>query len=440
MSTTVTQYASHVDPAFVKLLGVLGYGRVFTRASGATVWDEQGRQYLDLLAGFGSANIGHNHPRLTARLHAVLDEQPLNLSHTGPSPYAARLAAALAAAAGGGLDMSLFCTSGAEAVEAAIKAARAATRRTRVVFCDRAYHGLSLGALSVSASKRMRTPFEPLLPACTAIPFGDEAALSAALAARDAAVFVVEPVQIEGGVHFAPTGFLKAARALCTKYGTLLAFDEVQTGIGRLGSMFAFQQEGVVPDLLILGKSLGGSIAPIAVTMTTREVQKAAYGPTRRFDLHGSTFAGNAFGCAAALETLTIVADEQLVARSREHGDRMLAALRQRLYRHPLVSDIRGRGLLIAIELRVPLAPMARTIAGQWLALALLEEGIILQPASQAWNVLRIEPPLTIDAAEIDRAVETIGHVFDRHRSATPLLGRSGRRVVEQLIAKGRFR
>jgi putrescine aminotransferase len=149
MSTTVTQYASHVDPAFVKLLGVLGYGRVFTRASGATVWDEQGRQYLDLLAGFGSANIGHNHPRLTARLHAILDEQPLNLSHTGPSPYAARLAAALAAAAGGGLDMSLFCTSGAEAVEAAIKAAGAPTRASAGVLCDRSYLRLILYAVWV---------------------------------------------------------------------------------------------------------------------------------------------------------------------------------------------------------------------------------------------------------------------------------------------------
>ena len=264
MSTTVAQYARHVDPAFVKLLGVLGYGRVFTRASGVRVWDDQGREYLDLLAGFGSANIGHNHPRLVARLHALLDEQPLNLSHTGPSPHAARLAEALAAEAGGGLDMSLFCTGGAEAVEAAIKAARAATGRTRIVFCEGAYHGLSLGALSVSGSKRMRRPFEPLLPSCEAIPFADANALERVLARRDAAMFLVEPVQIEGGIRFAPPEFLRQARALCTTYGSLLALDEVQTGIGRTGSLFAFQQAGVVPDLLILGKSLGGSIAAVS--------------------------------------------------------------------------------------------------------------------------------------------------------------------------------
>ena len=331
---------------------MLGYGRVFTRAEGVYVWDEQGRRYLDLLAGFGSANIGHNHPRLLARLRAFFDDRALNLSHTGPSPYAAQLAEALAGAAGEPLEMALFSTSGAEAVEAAIKAARAATRRTRIVCCERGYHGLSLGTLSLSSSRRMRKPFEPLLPGCTAVPFGDVDALARALAGNDVAAFVVEPVQIEGGVHFAPPGYLREARQLCTRHGTLLAFDEVQTGFGRTGSLFAFQGEDATPDLLILAKSAGGSIASIGVTMTTRRVQKAAYGSMRRFDLHGSTFAGNAFASVAALETLRIIQDEGLVARSRDRGAAMLAAIRDRLRGHPLVADIRGRGLLIAIELR----------------------------------------------------------------------------------------
>jgi putrescine aminotransferase len=440
MSATVTQYARHVDPAFVKLLGTLGYGRVFARAEGASVWDDRGRRYLDLLAGFGSVNIGHNHPRLLARLHAFLDERPVNLSHTGPSPYAAQFAAALAGAAGPPLEMSLFATSGAEAVEAAIKLARAATRRTRIVFCERAYHGLSLGTLSVSASRRMRAPFEPLLAGCTAVPFGDVDALARVLRAADAAMFLVEPVQIEGGVHFAPPGYLRAARDLCTKHGTLLALDEVQSGFGRTGSMFAFQQEDATPDVLILGKAAGGSLAPVGITMTSRRIQKAAYGSMRRFDLHGSTFAGNAMASAAALETLRIIEQEGLVWRSRDAGAVMLAALRDRLRGHPLVCGIRGRGLLLAIELRTPLVSMTATLAGQWLALALLERGAIVQPASQAWNVLRIEPPLTIDDTQIAEAVETIGAVFDEHQSTLPLLARSGRRIVEQLRAGGRFR
>jgi len=440
MSGTVTQYARHVDPAFVTLLGSLGYGRVFTRAVGSAVWDDQGRRYLDLLAGFGSVNIGHNHPRLQARLRAFFDEQPLNLSHTGPSPYAAGLAAALAAVAGPPLEMSLFATGGAEAVEAAIKAARAATRRARVVFCDGAYHGLSLGTLSVSASSRMRGPFEPLLPGCDAVPFGDLDRLAHALRGNDVAVVIVEPVQIEGGVRFAPPGYLHGARELCTKHGSLLAVDEVQTGFGRTGSLFAFQQEAATPDFLILGKAAGGSLAALGVTLTTRRVQKAAYGSMRRFDLHGSTFAGNALACAAGLETLAILEDERLVARSRDAGAAMLAALRARLDGHPLVADVRGRGLLLAIELRTALSAQAARLAGQWLALALLEEGLIVQPASQAWHVLRIEPPLTITDGEIAQAVDAIGCVFDRHRSAIPVLGRSARRVVAQLLARGRFR
>jgi 4-aminobutyrate aminotransferase-like enzyme len=195
-----------------------------------------------------------------------------------------------------------------------------------------------------------------------------------------------------------------------------------------------------VPDLLILGKSVGGSLAAAGVTLTTRRIQKAAYGSMRRFDLHGSTFAGNAFASVAALETLRILQDEHLVTRSRETGAAMLAGLRDLLRGHPLVADIRGRGLLIAIEVQTPGAPKAATLAGQWLALALLEEGLIVQPASQAWNVLRIEPPLTIDALQISTALDGIGRVFDRHRSTVPLLGRSARRIVEQLLARGRFR
>src|SRR4029079_18780469 len=201
-----------------------------------------------------------------------------------------------------------------------------------------------------AARGRSRAPCEPLLPGCDAVAFADGEALERALALRDAALFLVEPAQVEGGLRFAPPAFLQKARALCTKYGTLLALDEVQTGIGRTGSLFAFQQAQMAPDLLVLGKSLGGSIAPAAVTMATRAVQKSAYGPTRRFDLHGSTFAGNAFASAAGLETLQIVHDERLAERSRDNGAAMLAGLRERLAGHPLVADVRGLGLLIAID------------------------------------------------------------------------------------------
>ena len=440
MNGTPERYARFVDPAFMRLLGVLGYGRVFARAEDVYVWDEQGRRYLDLLAGFGSVNIGHNHPRLVARMRAFLAAQALNLSHTGPSPPAADLAERLAGATGGPLEVSLFSTGGAEAVEAAMKLARASTGRTRLVAADAAYHGLSLGTLSLTGSPRMRAPFEPLLADCSVVPFGDAGALERELRGGNVAAFIVEPVQIEGGVRFPSDGYLAAARTLCTTYRTLLVFDEVQTGFGRLGSLFAFQQAAVVPDILVLGKSAGGSIASIGITMTSRAIQKRAYGSMRRFDLHGSTFAGNAFACTAAAETLRIIADERLCANARERGDELIAGLRQRLGGHPLVRDIRGRGLLIAIELRASVEKLAELLVGQWLSVALLERGIIVQPASQAWNVLRIEPPLTMTSAHVDEAIEAVAGVFEAHRSLLPLVARATWRMGIQLAAGGAFR
>jgi putrescine aminotransferase len=440
VTSTVERYARHIDPAFTKLLGVLGYGRVYARAEDVYVWDEQGRRYLDLLAGFGSVNIGHNHPRLVARLQEFLGARALNLSHTGPSAHAAALAEQLARAAGGPLDISLFSTSGAEAVEAAMKLARAATGRQRVVACDNGYHGLSLGTLSLSSSARMRAPFEPLLERCTIVPFGNAGALERELSAGDVAAFIVEPVQIEGGVRFAPDGYLQAVRSLCTRHGTLLVLDEVQTGFGRLGSLFAFHQESIVPDVLVLGKAAGGAMAAMAITMTTAAIQRKAYGSMRRFDLHGSTFAGNAFACAAALETLQIIEDERLCANCRERGDELLAGLRQRLNGHPFVRDIRGRGLLIAIELQAGVEKLAEVLAGQWLSVVLLERGVIVQPASQAWNVLRIEPPLTLTREHVRESIAAIGAAFDEHRSMIPLLARATWRIGAQLVSGGAFR
>lgn len=431
MSTAET-YARHVDPAFVKLLGLLGYGRTFTRASGSWIEDDNGRKYLDLLAGFGSVNLGHNHPRLTAHLRAFLESDTLNLNHTGVSAPPALLAEQLAQTAPP-LDAALFSNSGAEAVETAMKLARAATKRTRILYCEGAYHGLTLGTLSLSASKRMRAPFEPLLPGTTAIPYDDIAAIDRALD-DDVAALIVEPVQIEGGVRFPRDGYLLAARHLCAKKGALLILDEVQTGLGRTGAMYAFQHEDGTPDVVVLAKSAGGSIAPIGVTLTTSKLQKKAFGSMRTFDLHGSTFAGNAFACAAASETLRITGDEQLVTRSRDLGAEWLDALRARLAKHPLIADIRGRGLLIGIELRAP------DVAGQWLALAMLERDLIVQPASQAWNVLRLEPPLTITRDELLHATSVIGEVFDANRSVAPMLARSGFRAVSQLLNRGRFR
>jgi putrescine aminotransferase len=446
----VARYARHVNPAFVKLLGVFGYGRLFVRARDVWVWDHQGRQYLDFLAGFGSANVGHNHPRLVERLRSFLAEEALNLCHVGPSAHAADLAEALARLADP-LTVCLFAGSGAEAVEAGLKLARAATGRPGLLYCAGGFHGTNLGTLSVMGSERMRRPFEPLLPGCERVPFGDCDALRKSLATRRFAAFLVEPIQAEAGVVMPPPGYLADAQELCRRYGTLLVLDEVQTGLARTGTTFAYQAEGFVPDVLVLAKSLGGSLAPISAALVRPEIHARAYGTMDRFDLHSSTFAGNALSCAAALETLHIIEDDDLAANSTARGGQLMTALRERLAGHPLVREVRGRGLLVGVELGPTdagflnrLSPalvevIARKVFGQWVALRLLERGIICQPASQQWNVLKLEPPLTVRDEQVRQMVETLGDVLDEYRGLTLVLRDVTERLARQFLAGWTF-
>jgi putrescine aminotransferase len=441
----VAAYARHVNPALVKLLGVLGYGRLFVRAKGTHVYDRDGRPYLDLLAGFGAMNLGHNHPRVAAVVRAHLVDEPLNLNHVGPSREAALFAEELCAAAGAPFESVLFTSSGAEAVEAALKLARAATGRKRLVSCRQGFHGLSLGALSVSGEKRLRSPFEPLLPECVTVPFGDLAALEEALAGSRAAAFLAEPIAAEGGVLVPPDGYLSRAKELCRARGTLLVLDEVQTGVGRCGSFFLSGKLGVTPDVLVTAKALGGGLVPLGAALTTRQLHREAFGSLARFDLHGATFAGNALAAAVGRETLRVVADERLAGNADVRGRELAGALRERLRGHPLVKNVRGEGLLLGVELGAPadaaagalpdalLDLLARGVAGQWAAVRLLESGALCQPASQSWNVLKLEPPLTISREETAHAADLVVATLEECREPGRLLRDVARRAAEQL-------
>lgn len=437
-------YARHVNPSFMRLLGLLGYGRVFTRARDVWIWDHTGRRYLDCLAGFGAVNIGHNHPELIRHLHEVLDGEHLHFCHLGPATQAAELAKALIARLQAPLEICLFANGGAEAVEAGLKLARIATGRTAFLACDGGFHGTSLGTLGLMGAERLREPFQPLLPDCHRIAFGQLDELEQALRRWQPAAFLVEPIQAEGGIVLPPIGYLAAAQALCRQYGCLLILDEIQTGLGRTGSWFAYEGEGLVPDVLCLAKPLSGGMMPISVAVTSRALFDRAYGKTDRFDWHSSTFQGNALSTSTALKTLHIIGQQDLVARSAAAGERMLTGLRQRLSGHPLIADIRGRGLLIGIEFGPTgqgwldkLAPglvgkLTETMFGQWVALKMLEAGVLCQPSASCWNVLRLEPPLTIADAEIDFVVETLGTVLDEYRRLMPAVVDLGGRVLKQ--------
>ncbi|MBN1201983.1 MAG: aspartate aminotransferase family protein [Anaerolineae bacterium] len=352
---------------------------------GARLQDIAGRWYIDCIGGMGAANLGHAHPAVVAAVRdqvARLSVCP-ELLH---NPVRARYQAALCRAAD--MPRVFLCNSGAEAVEGAIKIARLVTGRAGIVAAMRGFHGRTLGALSTTWKCAYRAPFEPLLPGVNHVPYNDVVGLAKALN-RDVAAVVLEVVQGEGGVHPANDGYLRAAQALCHANGSLLILDEVQTGFGRTGWLFAHQGQGVRPDLLCLAKSIAGGLPMGAVVMGERvgKLPPAA---------HGSTFGGNPVMCAAALAVLDVLQSTDLILRARQRGADVLAHLRAHLP-PAAVRDVRGLGLMIGIELRGKVAPVLQ---------ALQARGVLALPAGR--TVLRLLPPLVISDDDLWQAVNTI--------------------------------
>lgn len=449
---SVQRYTDHVNPAFIQLLGTFGFGRVFTRAEGMRLWDDQGREYLDFLAGFGAINLGHNPAELISGIVSALSDNHPNIMHVGPQVWAAELGAQLARRIPS-LPVSLFSCSGGEAVEAAMKLARAATQRPGIVYASGGFHGTGLGSLSVMGFSRWQKPFRPLLPECHEVPFGDLDALGRTLKKQRVAGVLLEPIQGEAGVNVPSGTYLTEAQALCQKHGALFMLDEVQTGLGRTGRFCAFEHDADLdPDVVILGKSLGGSLMPISATLTRRELHKRAYGSMSKFDLHGSTLSGNALSCRAAILTLELLDQLGLTEAAQVRGEQLQAALEARLSGHPLVRSVRGQGLLVGLELGPTgsgwvqrVAPrlvklLSRQVLGQWLSVRLLERGFLTQPASQQWDVLKLTPPLSVSEAQIDALVEATGSILDEYRDLTPLLLDVASRLGDQRNAGWGFR
>jgi acetylornithine/N-succinyldiaminopimelate aminotransferase len=367
-------------------------GLAVAHASGSWVIDRQGRRYLDLLAGMGVANVGHSHPAVLRACAAQL-RRYLHVMVYGEyvlEPQV-RLAKRLTELAGAPLDVAYFTSSGAEAIEGALKTARKFTGRPGLVAFDLGFHGDTMGALSIGGNPRYRDPFLPLLPNVTILPWNDRRALTTI--DRGVAAAVIEPVQAEGGVRIADPAFLRALRARCSEMGTLLIFDEVVTGLGRTGALFAFQDAGVRPDLLVLAKALGGGLPLGAFIGPRRMLATLAKRPPLA---HVTTFGGHPLSCAAGLAALEVVVTRDLPARARVRGAELLRGL-ERLH-HPTVRAVRGRGLLLAIELGS--ARAARRFAARCLA-----RGLILNWTLHQDTVIRLAPPLTITRAEIAHAL-----------------------------------
>jgi ornithine--oxo-acid transaminase len=440
----------HLNPKLGRVVRTLGFDREWIEGRGAYLIDRSGEAYLDLLSGYGVFSLGRNHPYIKDQLQRVLSADPPNLPQLGVSTLAGVLAQELIARAPAPLDAVLFTNSGTEAVEAAIKLARAATGRGRVLYCERGFHGLSMGSLSVNGNDEFRERFGPFIPGCEAVPFGDAEALERALERGDVAAFIVEPVQGKG-VYLAPDGYLADAEQLCHRTGALLIVDEVQTGLGRTGRFLALEHWGVRPDMVTIAKALSGGYVPAGALLASRSVFDATFDSLERSVVHGSTFGGGDFAAAAGLATLAVIDREGLVARAAELGELLLTLTRPLVDQFEIVRDVRGLGMIWAIELGPPAGRAARRLweaierrqpglAAQMVIVPLFHEHRILtQVAGHHMNIVKALPPLITAEDELRRFADALRvvlagveeHLFRSYASLGFELGRRslGRRA-----------
>ena len=423
-----TLHEQHLNSTLVRVQRIIGFDHVYARAQGAYLYDLDERDYLDFLSGYSVFNIGRNHPAVQSALRDLLELDLPNMVQMDCSLLSGLLAEALLKKTPPHLDSVFFCNSGAESVEGAIKFARAATGRTGLVSLEKAFHGLSNGALSVMGDQSFREGFGALLENCTRIKMGDLAALETLLAKRDVAALLIEPVQGKG-VYFPAGDFYQQAQRLCRAHGTLLICDEVQTGLGRTGRWWGFEHWGLEPDIITVAKSLSGGYVPVAAVITRRAIYQKTFSRLDRCVVHSSTFGRNNLAMAAGLATLQVLDDENLVERARTQGAELMRRLDALKEKHSLIKEVRGIGLMIAIEFHEPrelalkmgwklLHKVEHELFAQMLVTSLFQKHRILtQIAGHAMDVLKILPPLIIGEREIDRFVTALDAVLTECRS-----------------------
>jgi ornithine--oxo-acid transaminase len=419
-------HARYINPQLPKMLKTIGFDRRYTHAQGALLLDQEGREYLDMLSGFGVAGVGRNHPVVRRALEAVLESDLADLVQFDCPPLAGVLAEQLLQRAPH-LGRVYFSNGGTEAVEAALKFARYATKKPRIIYLDHAYHGLTVGSLSVNGNKEFREGFGPLLPD-TAIKMGDIDALAKELKKGDVAAFIVEPIQGKG-VYMPPPGFLAEAHELLKRNGALLIADEVQTGIGRTGKFFAYEHEGIQPDIVTAAKALSGTFVPIGVTLARSWIIEKVFSSLDRVLVHDSTFGSNNLAMAAGLATLSVIDSEDLVGRAERTGNVLMEALRDRMERWEMIGDIRGRGLMIGFEFQEPtswrlkagwkaMEAIRKGLFAQAVVLALFHKHRVLtQVSGDNVNIIKLLPPLGIGEREVDWFLDAFDSVMqDAHR------------------------
>lgn len=434
-------HAELLNPQLSNVLRTLGFDRHYTRAEGCWLWDESGERYLDTLSGFGVFALGRNHPAIKAALHEALDADLANLVQLDCTLLAGLLAEQLVGLTHPGIERCVFTNSGAEAVEVAIKFARAATGRDRILYADHAFHGLTTGALALNGGAGFRAGFGRLLPGATMVPFGDLDALRREVARGDVAALVVEPIQGKG-VHLAPATYWQGAVEVMHARGALLVADEVQTGLGRTGRMFAYEHYGIAPDIVTVAKALSGGFVPVGAMLTSDRIVRSVHRSMSKALKHSSTFSRNVLAMVAGLTTLAALDDLDLVSAAATTGDVLQSRLRALAERYEFLVDVRGEGLMIGIEFGMPSDPalrrrfrvlelLRRGLFTQAIVLPLLHRHRVLtQVAADDVNIIKLLPALVWGEEETDLFVAALDDVLaDAHRDASLFLA-AGKRLA----------
>jgi len=418
-------HAEHINPAFVKMLRTIGFDKGYVRGLGPYLWDAEGNKYLDMLTGWGVFALGRNHPKVKAVFRQILDCELPNLVRMDCGILSGLAAEMLTRLAHEELSRVFFCNSGTESVEGALKFARCYTGRSQIVYCDHAFHGLSTGSLAVNGAEFFRERFGPLLPGTVKIPFNDLPALEKALSGKQAAAFILEPVQGKSCEAVAD-GYLAEAQRLCRKYGTLLIIDEVQTGMGRTGRWFAFQHwPEVEPDIVCVSKALSGGFVPVGAILTRPRIMDSVFNGMERCVVHSNTFGQNDMAMAAVIATIRVMEEEHVPANAEAMGAYVMQKLQPIARTCPFVSAVRGKGLMFGLDFARPgssfklklawdmLHKLNAGVFGQMIIIPLLQKHRILtQVAGYHTEVIKFLPPLNIGRQDLDWLLAALDDVL----------------------------
>jgi ornithine--oxo-acid transaminase len=408
-------HQKHMNPSFVKMLRTIGFDKGYVRGEGAYLWDAEGYKYLDLLTGWGVFALGRNHPKVKAILNQLMERDLPNLVRMDCSLLSGLAAEKLISHTPEGLSRVFFTNSGTETVETAIKFARCMTGRQGIVFCDHAFHGLTTGSLAINGADFFRERFGQLMPGTEKVAFNDLESLEKALSRKEAAAFIVEPVQGKS-CEVVKDGYLAEAQRLCNKYGTLLVVDEVQCGLGRTGKWFCFQHwPEVEPDIICCAKALSGGYVPVGAVITRPKIMDCVFNSMERCVVHSNTFGQNDMAMAAALASLHVIEEDKLVENAAAMGQYAMTKLREIGETCPFVSEVRGKGLMFGIDFARPKSSLKLKMAwdmlhkmnfgvfGQMIIIPLLQKHRILtQVAGFHTEVIKFLPPMTVNQSDMD--------------------------------------